>query len=488
MFFARKLLLGMILLAMIVPSAAAADAGRPIVIGHRGASGYRPEHTLASYQLAIDQGADFIEPDLVLTKDGVLVARHENDITATTNVASRPEFASRKATKSIDGVPITGWFTEDFTLAELKTLRAIERLPQLRGTAFDGQFEVPTFQEVIDLAKRNGGVGIFPETKHPTYFKGIGLPFEQTLVDILNHNGYRNGDARVFIQSFEVWNLQLLNTMTSVKLVQLLDATGKPYDFVVSGDPRAYADLATPSGLDFINDYADGIGVNKNLIIPRDTNNKLLPPTTLVADAHAKGLIVHGWTFRRENTFLPADLRIGTNPAGIGDLAGEIRLFLSRGMDGFFTDNPDIGVAARNQSSPIANRVAQTVTPSQGVKPGDTVTFAVTIELKDAYKGVSVQDTLTNAGTTPGTQHVPGSAKLDGVAIANPTLTSSQNNRVVYNFALNDKGPGTFNLTYDVVIGASVECPSVVSNGVNLDVAGVNGHLATTSANFQLSC
>jgi glycerophosphoryl diester phosphodiesterase len=331
---------------------------RPIVIGHRGASGYRPEHTLAAYQLAIDQGADFIEPDLVVTQDGVLVARHENEISGTTNVANKPEFASRKTTKLVDGVSVEGWFTEDFTLAELKTLRAKERLGDqqpFRTRAFDGQFEIPTFQEVIDLAQRNGGVGIYPETKHPTYFKEIGLPFEQRLVDILSYNGYRNADSKVFVQSFEVWNLQQLNGMTNVKLVQLLDVSDKPYDFVKSGDPRTYADLATPVGLDFINDYADGVGVNKELIIPRDATGKLLSPTTLVADAHANGLIVHGWTFRAETFFLSLDFRIGANPSAVGDVEGEIRRFLAQGMDGLFTDHPDRGVGARNQTNPAAN-------------------------------------------------------------------------------------------------------------------------------------
>jgi len=354
-----------VLALLLVPGAgASSDSGSiaaeskhaqlPIVIGHRGASGYRPEHTLASYELAIEMGADYIEPDLVSTKDHMLVARHENDITGTTNVADHAEFADRKTTKVIDGIAVTGWFTEDFTLAELKTLRAKERLPDVRpaNTAFDGLYQIPTFQEVIDLAKR-GHVGIYPETKHPTYFRSIGLPLEEPLVQALRANGYRDRNAPVFIQSFEVGNLQRLNRMTNVQLVQLIDATGKPYDFVVAGDPRTYADLVTPAGLAEIATYADGIGPNKNLIVPRDAQNRLMAPTTLVRDAHRAGLLLHPWTFRRENTFLPEDFRQG-NPASpvylqaTGDLPAELRLFYKLGVDGLFSDNPDVAVAVRH--------------------------------------------------------------------------------------------------------------------------------------------
>jgi len=327
----------------------------PLVIGHRGASGYRPEHTLASYQLAIDMGADYIEPDLVSTSDHVLVARHENEIGGTTNVADHPEFAARHTTKTIDGNPVAGWFTEDFTLAELRTLRARERLPDLRptNTAFDGLYQVPTFQEVIDLAKR-AGVGIYPETKHPTYFDSVDLSLEEPLVAALHANGYRGRNAPVFIQSFEVANLKQLNRMTRVPLVQLLDATGRPYDFVVAGDPRTYADLATPEGLAEIATYADGIGPNKNLIVPRDPAGNLLDPTSLVGDAHRAGLVVHPWTFRKENNFLPADFRQG-NPASpfyllaTGDFPAELRLFFGLGVDGLFSDHPDTAVAIRHR-------------------------------------------------------------------------------------------------------------------------------------------
>jgi glycerophosphoryl diester phosphodiesterase len=332
----------------------------PLVIGHRGASGYRPEHTLGSYRLAIELGADYIEPDLVATSDHVLVARHENNIAETTDVASHPEFADRHTTKTIDGVAVTGWFTEDFTLAELRTLRATERLPLLRpaNTAFDGLERVPTFQEVIDLAKRHG-VGIYPETKHPTYFDAVGLSLEEPLVATLHANGYRGRNAPVFIQSFEVANLKELNRRTRVRLVQLLDATGRPYDFVVAGDPRTYADLATPAGLAEIATYADGVGPNKGLIVPRDPAGNLGDPTSLVRDAHRAGLVVHPWTFRKENEFLPVDFRQG-DPASpqflraTGDAPAEFRLFFGLGVDGLFTDHPDTGVATRHQY--FANR------------------------------------------------------------------------------------------------------------------------------------
>ncbi|UKO99557.1 glycerophosphodiester phosphodiesterase [Nostoc sp. UHCC 0870] len=322
----------------------------PIVIGHRGASGYRPEHTLAAYQLAIEMGADYIEPDLVATKDGILVARHENEISGTTNIASLPEFADRFTTKVIDGQNISGWFTEDFTLAELKTLRAIERIPTIRpdNTAFDGLFEVPTLQEVIDLAKTQSAalgrtIGIYPETKHPTYFDSIGLSMEEILVSVLNANGYTDETAPVYIQSFEVSNLKDLNTLTNVSLVQLISSGGRPYDFTVSGDPRTYADLTTPLGLAEIATYADGIGANKNLIIPRVGGN-LSSPTTLVKDAHKAGLLVHAWTFRDEDVFLPANLQ--------GNPEEEYRLFYKTGVDGVFSDNPDTAFKVRSALVP----------------------------------------------------------------------------------------------------------------------------------------
>jgi glycerophosphoryl diester phosphodiesterase len=322
------------------------------VVAHRGASGYRPEHTLAAYETAITQCADFIEPDVVATKDGVLVARHENEISGTTDVASRPAFADRKTTKVIDGAPVTGWFTEDFTLAELKTLRAVERLSQVRpaNTAFNGLYQIPTLDEVLDLARHSvscdgSQVGVYPETKHPTYFDSIGLSLEEPLVAELARNGLDAADAPVIVQSFEVANLKELDGATEVPLVQLINSSGRPYDFAVAGDTRTYADLATPAGLAEIATYADGVGVEKSLAIPRTADGTLGAPTALITDAHAMGLEVHGWTFRRENAFLPAEFRSSADPTGIGDLAGELRAFLDAGLDGFFSDNPDIGAA-----------------------------------------------------------------------------------------------------------------------------------------------
>jgi glycerophosphoryl diester phosphodiesterase len=321
------------------------------VIGHRGASGYRPEHTLAGYELAIGMGADVIEPDVVATKDHALVVRHENEISSTTDVAGHPEFAGRKTTKTIDGRAVTGWFTEDFTLTELRTLRAVERLPQLRpdNTAFDGRYPIPTLEEVLDLAghsvTRTGErVGVAPETKHPSYFASIGLPLEQRLVDALIEAGLTEKSSPVIVQSFETGNLRLLNAMTEVRLIQLIDRSGAPWDLSVAGDPRTYADLSTKAGLTGVATYADAVGFCKDVMIPRDPDGRLLTPTHAIADAHAAKLEVIGWTFRRENTFLPLQFRSSTNPADVGDLAGEIRAFLDAGMDGFFTDNPEIGV------------------------------------------------------------------------------------------------------------------------------------------------
>ena len=327
-----------------------------IVIAHRGASGERPEHTLESYRLAIEQGADFVEPDLVATKDGVLVCRHENEISGTTDVGSRPEFAARKVTKVIDGVPVAGWFTEDFTLAELKTLRARERLPQLRGTRFDGRLDIPTFEEVLTLlesvnaapGRRGRPVGVYPETKHPSYFEGLSLPLEKPLLEALRRHGLDRADAPVFIQSFEVENLRALARTTRVPLIQLIDAGGRPWDFTRAGLARTYADMLRPEGLRDIAAYARGIGVHKSLVIPRDGHQRSLPATSLVRDAHAAGLLVHVWTLRAENEFLPAERRAGPEPAALGDMAGEAALFLKAGVDGFFTDHPAIGVAARD--------------------------------------------------------------------------------------------------------------------------------------------
>jgi glycerophosphoryl diester phosphodiesterase len=315
----------------------------PIVIGHRGASGERPEHTLASYAQAIADGADFVEPDLVSTRDHVLVARHENEISGTTDVAAHPEFAARKATKLIDGHSVTGWFTEDFTLAELKTLRARERLPQLRpaNTAYDGKFDIPTFAEIIALVQSAPRkVGIYPETKHPSYFAAIGLPLEPPLLVALAAAGYTRRSDPIFIQSFEVANLKALRTLTDLSLIQLVDAG-------TSADGASYDAMMTPAGLRSVATYADGIGPNKDRIFPRDGSGKLLPQTALIADAHAAHLKVHPWTFRSENYFLPADFRTGADPATHGDAAAEFRLFYAAGVDGVFSDYPAEAVAAR---------------------------------------------------------------------------------------------------------------------------------------------
>ncbi|MCW3016921.1 MAG: glycerophosphoryl diester phosphodiesterase [Solirubrobacterales bacterium] len=333
-----------------------ARVARPLVIGHRGASGYRPEHTLASYALAARMGADYIEPDLVSTKDGVLVARHENEISGTTDVAAHPEFASRKTTKTIDGVPLTGWFTEDFTLAELNTLRAKERIPQVRqrNTIYDGRFPIPTFQEVIDLARslsRELGrpIGIYPETKHPTYFRSIGLPLEEPLVRTLRHNGLDTPKAKVFVQSFETGNLKLLNRTLKVPLVQLLSSAGAPYDLVAAHSPTTYQDISSAAGLKDVAKYADGVGPSKDQIVPRTATGASGTPTTFVADAHNAGLLVHPYTFRAENTFLPLELRSSADPVAYGDLFGEIRQFFTLGVDGVFSDNPDIAVQTRDE-------------------------------------------------------------------------------------------------------------------------------------------
>ncbi len=388
------------LLALLMAAVAAAtipltasssdDAGRwsepgpgggPLVIGHRGASGYRPEHTLASYELAARMGADYIEPDLVSTSDGVLVARHENEISGTTDVADHPEFAGRRTTKTIDGVELSGWFTEDFTLAELKTLRAKERIPDLRprNTVYDGSFEVPTFREVIALRRRlsrelGREIGIYPETKHPTYFQSIGLALERPLVRALQRNGLDRRRAKVFVQSFETTNLQELDERLRVPIVQLLGAPStQPYDLVGSGDTRTYADLATRRGLRQVARYADGVGPSKDYIVPRDAAGASLPPTTFVDDAHRAGLLVHPYTFRAENSFLPLELRSSDDPAAYGDLRAELRQFYELGVDGVFTDNPDIGVRARGTG--VAGRgeprlLGRAILPSDAYQPG----------------------------------------------------------------------------------------------------------------------
>lgn len=338
------------------PSARAGPPpGLPLIIAHRGASAERPEHTLLAYARAIEEGADFMEPDLVSTKDHVLVARHENEISETTNVADRPEFAARKRSQMIDGFEVSGWFTEDFTLDELRTLRARERLPQLRpgNKSFDGQAQIPTLTEIIALAKsaseKSGRtIGIYPETKHPSHFRKIGLPLEPVLLAVLAEAGWTTAEAPVFIQSFEVDNLKALRGQTGVRLVQLM-ANG------ASADGYDYSDMRTKAGLARVANYADAIGPERGLVIPRDANGVPGAPTTLVADAHYAGLEVHPWTFRPENYFLARPFRRGDSPIARGDAAGEIRLYLEAGIDGLFSDSPAAAYAAMRPDSRSGN-------------------------------------------------------------------------------------------------------------------------------------
>ncbi|MBS0365444.1 MAG: glycerophosphodiester phosphodiesterase [Proteobacteria bacterium] len=333
------------------------------IIGHRGASGYVPEHTLTSYFLAVQQGADSIEPDLVMTRDGVLVARHENEIAATTDVAQRPQFAARRCVREVDGTLMEGWFTEDFTLAELKTLRVRERIPRLRpaNARFDGQFSIATLEEILLLvraleeiralqARQLGAapparVGIVPEIKHSSHFAARGLAVEPPLVALLERYGYREAVDPVWLESFEVGNLKALARLTRLRRVQLIEATGAPRDLLAAGVACDYAQMLQPAGLAQIARYAQAVGPEKSLVIPRDASGALTRPTSLVADAHAAGLAVFPWTFRAENAFLPAQARTAGGEAQRGDLGLELRAFLACGIDGFFTDQPDLAVA-----------------------------------------------------------------------------------------------------------------------------------------------
>ncbi|MBU1346381.1 MAG: glycerophosphodiester phosphodiesterase [Alphaproteobacteria bacterium] len=332
-----------ILVALLLASPVCAQPmPHPLVIAHRGASGERPEHTRAAYELAIEQGADFIEPDLVMSSDGHLVVRHENEIGGTTNVAKHPEFADRRATRTIDGVTTTGWFTEDFTLAELKTLRARERLPTLRpgNTAYADE-AILTFQEVIDIARaasiRTGRViGVAPELKHPTYFLGLDLNMEPTFIQALRANDLMSADSPILIQCFEVLALRSLYQLTDAPLLQLMSPTGGPAD----ESQATYAEMAMPEGLAEIATYADAIGLDTAMIVPRTPAGASDAPTTLVADAHAAGLKVVAWTFRAEDPFLPTDHR--------GDLPGWIGRFYDLGVDAVFSDFPGVAVQARD--------------------------------------------------------------------------------------------------------------------------------------------
>jgi glycerophosphoryl diester phosphodiesterase len=353
------------------------DGKAPLVVGHRGASGYLPEHTLEAYKKAIEQGADFIEPDLVATKDGELIARHEPNITNTTDVASKPEFASRKSTRKVDGIEESGWFASDFTLAEIKTLRAIQPMKE-RDASFNGKFSIPTFREILDLAKAasTGGrtVGVYPETKHPTYHNDLKLGLDDRLLKILADYGYTSKSSPVIIQSFEVANLKYLRSKTQVRIVQLIDGddvdingkmvlaapSDKPYDFVVAKDARDFVTMLTPAGLKDIKTYADGIGPWKPFLIASkgvdankdgkaddvngdgavdERDRTLLPASDVVKNAHAAGLFVHAFTFRNEPRRLAGDYK--------GDPQAEYKLFYKLGVDGLFSDFPDTAVAAR---------------------------------------------------------------------------------------------------------------------------------------------
>jgi glycerophosphoryl diester phosphodiesterase len=368
---ARRTLLGAAVLgaggaALGLPGTASADERhggggyrslpRPTVIGHRGASGYRPEHTFGSYQLALDLGADVVEAgDLVPTRDGHLVCRHEPEIGGTTDVSAHPEFAGRKTTKTLDGVPTTGWFTEDFTLAELKTLRAVERIPANRphNTLYNGRWEIPTFEEVLrwqdeQTRRRGKQVWIYPETKHPTYFRALGLGLEERVAKLLRKYGKDKKDSPVILQSFEPSSIQRLDKLVGNPLVVLLSAANtRPWDFVAAGDPRTVADLVTPAGLKWIASYAQGIGPTLDLVIPKDAAGNLTTPTTLVADAHRAGLILHPYTMRNENPFLPANFRQGTAADAYGDPFGAFKVYFETGIDGVFSDNADTAVLAR---------------------------------------------------------------------------------------------------------------------------------------------
>lgn len=323
-------------LALAAGPALAQPKTRPIVIAHRGASGERPEHTLMAYELAIAQGADFIEPDLVPTKDGHLVARHENEIGGTTDVAQRPEFAPRKTTKTIDGEQVTGWFTEDFTLAELKTLRARERLPQLRpdSATFDGQDTIPTFAEVVNLAKAKG-VGVYPEMKHPSYFAGIGLPLEGRLADTLKRADLNSATAKVFVQCFETEPLKAFGRLSRARRVMLV------------GQGPAPVDLASEAGVKAIAGFAEGLGPEWPLVVPV-SDGALGSPTPLVGWAHAAGLQIHPWTVRAENHFLPERLKRGASPAAHGDATALLKALYAAGVDGAFSDFPGLAAQARN--------------------------------------------------------------------------------------------------------------------------------------------
>ena len=313
---------------------------RPIVIAHRGASGERPEHTRSAYELAIDQRCDYVEPDLVFSKDGVLIVRHENEIGATTDILGRPEFADRRTTKTVDGARVEGWFAEDFTLAELKTLRCRERLPDLRpqNTRYDTLDDILTLEDLIDLvrdggARRGRPVGLYIEMKHPSYFETLGLSMPHALSRVLREHGLDGDNAAVIVECFEPSAVKAIRTLIGARCGQLIAAEGAPAD-----DGPAYAEMLTPDGLRAIAAYADAIGVEKSLVTP-----------SLCAEAHAAGLQVHAWTYRPENLFLPPAYRYGKAPEDYGDLEGELADAIANGVDGVFCDLPGVARSVINR-------------------------------------------------------------------------------------------------------------------------------------------
>ncbi|MCW2792226.1 MAG: glpQ [Nocardioides sp.] len=341
----------------------------PAVVAHRGASGYRPEHTLGAYRLAVAMGADDIELDVVPTRDGVLVARHDNELGRTTDVADHPEFAGRRTTRVIDGESVTGWFVEDFLVEELRSLTARERHPRTRwqSAAHDGRHGLATLDEILAMVaveseRRGRAIGVLIELKHATYFDAAGLPLDAPLLDALRRHDLDHPRSRVSVLSFEATILRRLAGRTRVPLVQLLGkGRGRPADLVAAGDARTYADLASPAGLATIQEYADGVGVHRDRVL-KPGRGGTLTPTSLVSDAHREWLTVHVWTLRAENRHLSKPFRVGGDPSAHGDLAGEARLLLDLGVDGLITDHPDVVVGARGARAQASGSSSQATT------------------------------------------------------------------------------------------------------------------------------
>lgn len=461
-----------LVMAMWAPGFAVAQESPdlPLVFAHRGAPGYIPEHTEASYLLAIQMGADYIEPDLVMTQDGEFIVRHENIISDTTDVADRPEFADRLTTKIVEGSEQTGWFTEDFTLAELKTLRAVERLPDERpaNTIYDGMFELLTFQEAIDIAQEHG-VGIFPELKKPTWFREIGLPMEEQFVQILEANGYTESDDPAILQSFDPASVMLLDDLSELPVVfNVFSTEGVPYAFQQSGDPRTYGDLLTPAGLDDVRTWADGLGLNKDLLIPRDEQGFLQEPTGLYEDARAAGLEIYVYTFRNENAFLPADFQRGDPDSpyfgqAIGDPAAEYELFYELGVDGVWSDQPDTAVGVRRYV--FLDRAEHDIESNAAVS--QRVAGSNRYETAAAIATATFPDGATDVVLATG-ENYPDALAAAGLAgrISGPVLlTPSDELPEATSSALESLGATTVH-----IVGG----PAAVSQGVedDLDVAG----------------